>query len=47
MKMCMEMSNDKVIKEIIEEAIKDYFKKQRLLGSLKPKDEKPIIYDIN
>ena len=46
MKMCMEMSNDKVIKEIINEAINDYFKKQRLLGSLKPKDEKPIIYDI-
>jgi hypothetical protein len=42
----MEMSNDKVIKEIIDEAINDYFKKQRLLGSLKPKDKKPIIYDI-
>ena len=44
--MCMEMNDNKVLKEIIDEAISDYFKKQRLLNSLKPKSEKPIIYDI-
>jgi hypothetical protein len=46
MKMCMEMNDNKVLKAIIDEAISDYFKQQRLLSSLKPKDEKPIIYDI-
>ena len=46
MKMCMELNDNKVLKAIIDEAISDYFKKQRLLSSLKPKDEKPIIYDI-
>lgn len=47
MKMCMEMiTEDKVLKAIIDEAIENYFKQQRLLGSLKPKCEKPVIYNI-
>ena len=40
------ITEDKVLKAIIDEAIENYFKKQRLLSSLKPKGEKPIIYDI-
>ena len=47
MKMCLEMgTEDKVLKAIIDEAIEDYFKQQRLLGEIKPKEVKPIIYDI-
>ena len=47
MKMCID-SEDKVLKAIIDEAIEDYFKQQRMLGQVvKPLPlEKPILYSI-